>query len=704
MTAELIDLPSLSRLFAPRSVAVIGASSDPMRIGGRPVSFLKSAGFDGPIYPVNPKAPEIQGLPAYTNIRDIAEPVDLVILAVPGQAVRGAVEDCAAKGVGGIVMFSAGFAEVGEEGRAEQEYLKSVVRDAGIRMMGPNCMGLINFPARMAATFHPAFDVDVRPGGKIGLVSQSGAFGGLCTWMARKRGILMSHVMTTGNEADVEVADCLGFLANDPDTEVILLYIEGCRDGPKMLEALEMARRNEKPVVAIKLGRTEAGAEAAASHTSALAGADAVYDALFKQFGVYRASSIEEFFDIGCAVAIGKLPKSDKVGLMTVSGGVGVLMADDATMRGLDVAEMPAPVQAKVKEWVPFAGVRNPLDITGQVLNDPTLLQRAIGLMLDEGGYDSIVAFQGSVGANPEREAVNMKFWQEIVKDAPDAAITISGMSSPDYKSVIEGVGIPVFEEPTHATRALGAMAGFRRAFAQDFNRPKVDPNDTVLPRGTLTEVEALGVLAEAGLPTVPYRLTQSADEAVAAAGQFDGPVVAKIVSRAITHKTDIGGVRLGLGDGTAVREAYDGILAAVVKAAPEAAVDGIMIAPMVDMTNAVETILGVHRDPVFGPVVMFGLGGIFVEALKDVVFRVAPFDRDEAHRMIKEIRAYPVLEGLRGAPPADLEALATALSLLSTFAAAHGDAIETIDMNPFLVRPAGQGAVALDAVLVTKD
>ena len=393
-----IDLNSLESLFRPRSIAVIGASTDPKKISGRPVSNLLANGYEGKIYPVNPRADVVQGLPVHANVTDIEDDVDLAIVAVPGGLVEAAIAQCIEKGIKSIIMFSAGFAEINEEGQKRQDALATRIKSAGIRMLGPNCMGMVNLSMRLPATFLPAFADNVVPGGRMGLVSQSGAFGSFAFVMAKERGINFSYLMSTGNEADVDAADCLAFLANDPDTKVIMLYLEGARDGSKLIEALAMARENRKPVVAIKLGRTDAGAKAAKSHTAALVGTDQVYDAVFRQYGVYRASSVEEFFDIGCAVAIADLPPNDNVGLITNSGGVGVLMSDDASDRNLDVSAMPAESQAKIKELVPFAGVRNPIDVTAQAFSDITLFSRSMEIVLKEGGYGSVVGFSGYGG------------------------------------------------------------------------------------------------------------------------------------------------------------------------------------------------------------------------------------------------------------------------------------------------------------------
>ncbi len=698
---NLIDVGSLNPLFRPQSVAIVGASSDPLKIGGRPVAFLKQYDFQGAVYPINPKSEMIQDLPAFANIKDAPGEVDLAICAVPGPMVAQTMQDCADKGVKALVMFSSGFAEVSEAGAAAQQKLADQAAEAGIRMMGPNCMGVANFADGMIASFHPGYANQVSGRRNIGLVSQSGAFGGLSAMMAAERGMPYRYVLTTGNEADVEASDCLAFLAQEPDTDVIMLYLEGCRNGPKLIEALSLAQENQKKVVAIKLGRTDVGAAAASSHTAALAGTDAIFDALFKQYGVYRAGNIEEFYDVACAASHGLLPENDRIGLITVSGGVGVLMADDAASRGLDVAPLPDETQQKFKELVPFAGVRNPLDVTGQVLNDRTLFEQGIKLVLDEGDYGGIVCFQGSGGKNPDTADELIDTWRGIRESYPNRVIAVAGQFLPEIARAVEAMGFPVAAEPTHATRAIAALHFFAEARDRAVDGLEIPVAVDPLPTGPISEVEAMDILYQAGIPAMEEYLVTNADEAAAAAIQIAQPVVMKVVSRQITHKSDVGGVRLDVDGGSEARRAFEKIIDSVQLYAPEAEIEGCLIAPMAG--DGVETILGITRDPIFGPAVMFGLGGIFVEVLEDVTFRLAPIDVLEAHRMIREIRAFKILEGVRGYPTADLEALAEAISALSIFAAMHREQIISVEANPFLVKAAGEGAAALDAVLITR-
>lgn len=696
-----IDLASLTPVFRPASVAVIGASRDPAKIGGLPIAFMKASGFSGALYPVNPAGDEIQGLRSYRRVTEIPGAIDLAIVAVPAPAVLPALGDCREKGVRAAVVFSAGFAEVGEQGRAAQAEIAILARQSGMRIVGPNCMGVVNFGTGLVANFHPAFKDGIGKAGRIGLVSQSGALSGLCFAMAADRGLAYSASASTGNEADVDAADCLAWLAEDPATSVIQLYLEGCRDGRKLMAALDLARARSKPVICLKPGSTAEGAAAVASHTAALAGSDAVFDAVLKQMGAYRAHSLEEFFDIAAACAVGLLPRNDRLGLVTVSGGLGVLMADAAVHAGLEVSPVPERAQEKIRELVSFAATRNPVDITGHAVNDPTLTDKALAIVIEDGGYGSVVLSIGAGGRNPIRGPQLIETCAALRQRFPETLLCLSCLHTPDFREKLAAIGCLCVEEPVHAVRAVAALAGFRRAFAEipaTVDAPAFD----ALPAGPIDEPAALSALSRAGIPVMPHRLARSADEAVHAAAELGYPVALKVVAPEILHKTELGGVALRLGTAEAVRAAFTGIMTRVRKALPEATIRGCLVAPMVE--DAVETILGIQNDPAFGPMVALGLGGTLVEALGDVVLRAAPIGLNEARATIDQLKGRRILDGIRGAPPADTDSLADAIVRLSQFAAAHADEIASLDINPFAVLPKGRGAVALDAAIVRRS
>jgi acyl-CoA synthetase (NDP forming) len=689
---------TLDPLFRPGSIAVIGASATPSKIGGMPIAHLKRFGYAGPIYPINPQYDAVQELKAYPAIGDVGAPIDMAIVAVPAAGAMAALMQAADAGVKAVVLFTSGFAEVGKEGAAVQAEIAALAKRTGMRVLGPNCLGVMSGASATYATFSPVISRGVAPLGHIGLVSQSGAFGGFSYALAREKGLGLSHWVTTGNEADIGLADCLDWLIDDAETKVVLAYMEGCRDGDGFIHALKKARAAKKPIVIVKVGRTDLGAAAAASHTAALAGADAVYDAVFRQFGVHRAATIEEAFDVAYAVSVAGLPRGRSIGMLTASGGAGVLMADAAAAAGLDAHPMPEAAQKKILERVSFASARNPVDVTGQVSSDPELMPLAYRLMLEEGDYDSIVSFSSAAGLSPGGPGL-IKLAAEMRARHPDRIIALSTLFPPELHRTLDEAGLIAFEDPSRAVRAIAALARFAEAAATPpVQPPRIEPMDA-LPRGALSEAAAMARLGAAGIPMAPHRLARTVEEAVAAADVLGYPVVAKIVSPDILHKTEIGGVALGLSDAEAVRAAAARLMVETQRLKPDARIEGVLIAPMI--RGGVECIIGVQKDPVFGPVVMFGLGGVLVEAMKDVSFRLAPFD---ARRMIDEIKARAVLDGWRGGPPTDIDALADALAALSRFAAAAGDQLESVDLNPFVVLPKGQGAVALDAVLIAAD
>ncbi|MFQ5773350.1 MAG: acetate--CoA ligase family protein [Kiloniellaceae bacterium] len=690
----------LRPLLEPGSVAILGASNDPARIGGRPLRYMLEAGFERPIYPINPNRDTVQGLRAYPSIAEAPAPIDCAIIALPADIVADALEDCAANGVKSAVIFSSGFAETGPEGTVRQARLARIARRRGIRVVGPNCLGLFNAASGFYATFSTSLDGGYPDPGSVAIVSQSGAYGSHVFALARAKGLGVRYWITTGNESDVEIGECLTWAAQADEIAVIVAYAEGVRDRDTFLQGLALARDRRKPVVFMKVGRSAVGAAAAASHTAALAGSDAIYDAIFRQYGVHRAHDTEDMLDVAYACTAGLYPAGNRIGLVTISGGVGVQMADDAIDLGLDVAPMPEPAQARLKEVLPYAAPRNPVDITAQAFNDLSLVSKNFSLMLEEGRYDVIVAFFTMVAASRYIVDDLLKALGALRRRFRDRLIIMSIVAPPEIVRRYEAAGYLVFEDPSRAVAAAAALVGFGRGFARARPAPPPDlPDGPIeIPDRDLSERESKAILAAAGLPVIEERVARGVEEAANAARETGFPVAMKLNSPDIAHKTDIGGVLLDIDSVEAVRRGYETLLSRASAAKPAARRDGVLIGPMAP--RGIETILGVQRDPVFGPAVMFGLGGVFVEVLHDVAFRLAPFGEDEAHRMIREIKGLKVLQGVRGQPPADLDALARALARLSAFAAACADQIESIDVNPFLVLPEGQGALALDALI----
>lgn len=692
---------TLGEIFNPGAIAVIGASSNPAKIGGLPVAYLKSLGYQGKIIPINPNASEIQGLQAYPDLKSAPEGIDLAIVAVPASLVEAAVADAAAAGVKGLIMFSSGFAETGEAGAAAQSRIAATAKQSGMRILGPNCLGYMNVAAGLYATFSPVVQLGTPKPGRVAIVSQSGAFGAYALTLARLRGIGISHWVTTGNEADVDFAECVEWLASDPGTDVIVGYMEGCRNGDRLRQAFASARKHGKPVIMAKVGRSEAGAQAAASHTAALAGEDAVFDGVFRQYGVLRGDFIEACFDMAYAASVGGLPKSDRLGLFTVSGGAGVLMADEAAAQGLQVPELSAETQAKVLELIPFAAARNPLDITGQVVNVEGAFGKSLDMMARDGSCNSIIAFIAIAGLSPRLGPVIAAQIEEVRAAHPSIPIHAVTVSDDAFRERLEAAGCPVFSDPNRAVRAAAALSRVQASLAaREVPMPTGRAAASPLPRSS-TEPEALSLLAKAGMPSTAFRLAKTPEEAGEAAREFDGPVVLKIVSPQIMHKTEIGGVRLGLRTPEEISRAAGEVLASAAEKAPDAQLEGVMIAPMA--RGVAECVIGVQQDAAFGPVIMFGLGGVHVEALKDVTFRAAPVSEAEAHRMIGEVRALRLLTHPRGSEPADIAALARLIAQVSEFAMDHADSLDSMDLNPVIVKPEGEGLVIADALIIGK-
>lgn len=661
---------------------------------------MRRSGFSAPLYPINPSQTEIQGLKAYTSLAAIGQPVDQVIVAVAGPHVAAAVEDALRHQAGSIIVFSAGFAEMGEAGRLTQERLAASCRAAGVPLVGPNCIGAFSAFSGMYATFMTALEHELFAPGHVGIVSQSGAIGSYLYGLAGDRGLRFSHFVATGNESDVDVADCIDWMAQDPDTHVIMAYLEGARDGKRLRQALLNARTHRKPVILMKVGRSEQGAAAAASHTGSLAGADTVYDAVLRECNAWRADTLEEMVDLAYACSTAPLPQGNRLGVITPSGGVGVISADEAARSGLALPPLPDEMQAAIRAIIPFSSPVNPVDTTAQTVGDRSLFTRILELVVGHDGYDSVLSFNANVGRSEAEFAKIRETLYELRKRHPERVLAVSMRARPEIAEELQSRGILYFPDPARATATLGAMAHIAQGFARDVPRPPVQSPAQALPDCVIDEATARNLLASHGIPFAPQHIVTSAQAAAEAARVVGYPVVMKVLSPDIAHKSDVGGVMLGLRDDEQVLAAWASMMTRVRVAAPTARLEGVIVSPMV--VGGVETVMGVVRDPVFGPMLMFGLGGVFVEVFKDVVFRSAPVNLEVAYEMIRSIRGLPLLQGARGRPPMDLETLAQALVDLSAFAAKHEPELESVEINPFIALP--QGGYAVDALIVRRD
>ncbi len=702
LSAQRAASSSLRALFEPRSIAIVGASDDPARIGGRPLAGCLARGFAGPLYPVNPSRPHVQGVLAFSSLAAIGAPVDLAVIALPARHCAEAIDACASLGVRAAVVLSAGFAEVGDEGAAWQARMRATARRSGMRIVGPNCMGLLNLRAGVVASFTSLVEATPGDHGAISVVSQSGAFGSHCLALMRERGLGADLWVTTGNQVDVDVADCIAYLAGAPDTRVIAACVEGVEDGPRFVAALAQARARRVPVVLLKLGRSEVGRAAAATHTASLSGAAAVFDAVAAEFAVHLARSVDELFDVAYACSAGKFPARPEVGLITTSGGAGILMADAAADAGLRVPALPEETQARLRALVPFASPRNPLDVTGQFINDATAVRPMFEALLREGGFPATVCYVGSAGVIPAlMERLSASF-DAVARAHPEHLFVLSMIARPEVRRRYEAMGYLVFEDPSRAVAAVGALERLSRALATRAE-PVVAPAASAPPAagGVLDEAASKALLRAAGVAFLPETIARDAGEAAAAADAFGVPLALKVLSRDVPHKSDAGGVALGVQGAPAAAAAFDAIVTSVRRAVPEAAIDGVLVAPMAG--EGIEMIVGSTHDPVFGPMVMVGFGGIFVETLRATVLRRAPFSTDVARQIIESLPGARLFAGARGRPAADVESLASLVAAVSRFAAANAEWLASVDLNPVLVRARGQGAVALDALVALR-
>ncbi len=693
--------PALDPFFAPDSIAVIGASRRPGTVGYQIVDNLVTHGFQGAVYPVNPKARAVHSFPAWRSVRDIPGPVDLAIVVVPKDLVLEVVEECGAKGVSAVVVISAGFREVGEEGARREAQLMDRIRAHGMRLVGPNCMGVLNTDpdVQMNATFAPT----MPPAGPVSFLSQSGALGVTILDYAAEYGIGIRNFISVGNKPDVSGNDLLEHWETDPETRVILMYLETFGN-PRRFTRIARRVARKKPIVVVKSGRTVAGARAASSHTGSLAGKDAAVDALLSQCGVMRADTVEELFDLAMAFGSLPLPRDNRVAIVTNAGGPGIIIADACESEGLEVAQFTPETLTELKGLFPEeASVQNPVDMIATATAES--YRAALDVVMKDPGVDAaIAAFVPPLGVRQEDVAHAIVDVAQRHPETPVLAVLMGREGLPQGRQELRSAGVPAYIFPESAARALMALYTYGRWLERPVQAPRTFPADTdgaralldraeAENRSRLFEDEAYELLEAYGIPVVPHRLVQSADEAVAAAKELGFPLVLKVVSPQIVHKTEAGGVRLNLADEGQVRDGYEQLMADVTDYDTDAEIRGVLVAPFRDEGR--ELILGMSTDPSFGPVIMFGLGGIYVETFQDVAFRLPPVTEQEADELIRSIRSFPLLEGVRGEPGIQMAAVVDAIQRLSQLVQDH-PRIREVDVNPFLATP--DGAMALDA------
>lgn len=703
-----MTLTSLSRqdaiqcLLSPRSIAIIGASADFSKVNGRPFKHLLDKGYAGRILPVNPKYREIAGLPCYATIAELPEAADLAIVAVPAREVVAAIAALGARGVRAAVIFSSGFGEMGEAGKALEAELAAQARSSGVVLCGPNCLGFINAFDKVYATFSQYADGPTGAG-PIAFVTQSGAFGTAIAALARQRGLGLGYFINTGNQADLAFSELMMAVIEDPRILVAAGYLEGLSDGAALVRLAQRCRELGKPLVITKVGRKASGARAAASHTGALAVEDDVFDAVIRQYGVLRARNEEQMLDMLEALAQPRVPEGNGLGIATQSGGAGVMMADRAEEVGLTVPPLAPDTQRRLVEVMPaFGAAGNPVDVTGQFVAKPELLSESVVALMDDSNIHVGIVWLQLMTAHVDKLVA---IFGEIQTRTTKPFVVCWVAAPAEALRRLRELGIVVYPAGERAVEAAAALVRFhamRRqsdGSATDDVGPAFEP-PVGLVAGVPDSVQAVRWLRDAGVPMADVGLATTEDEAVDLWHEAGRAVALKIESPDILHKTEIGGVLLKLDDEDAVRRAYRTLLQHAADALPQARLKGVLVQPMTE--GHVELVVGVQRDPVFGMVVMVGFGGILVEVLKDVAFRRAPFSVDEAGRMLGELRMGALFDGVRGQPPVDRFAIAQLLSRLSRWAAGMQPMLAELDLNPVLV--GRDGPVAVDCVMVLES
>ncbi len=693
----------LQQVFAPASVAVIGASARPDSLGRAVFANILLSGFRGVAYPVHPKAHSILGVRAYPSVGEIPDSIDLAVIIVPAEATAAVLEECGRKRVPAAILLSAGFKEIGGAGVERERKVRQIAENFGIALVGPNCLGLINTDPAVSlnATFARG---SIKPG-KIAFISQSGAVGVAALEYAQTESIGLSKFISIGNKAVIHENHLLAALADDPQTDVILLYLEDLEE-PKEFTELARDISEKKPILAIKSGRTREGAAAAASHTGALAGSDEAYDSLFEQSGVLRVESLQELFDYAIALAHQPLPRGNKIAIVTNAGGPGIIATDAAVRHGLEIASLSPQTQEILRAKLPpTASVRNPVDMIGDA--DAARYRATLAPVLADENVEGVIAI-----CTPQITADLEAIARAIAEPARDsnkpvlACLMALGEAEPALK-IFEAYRIPCYRFPEAAARALSAMARYSRwrqrprtavRVFTDIDRARAESVISAARatgRKFLPEPEAYEVLRAYGFPLAKSKFARDESEAASAAKEIGYPVVMKIVSPQIIHKIDVGGVRIDIREEAQLRTAYREMLASIRSARPGVQIAGVMVQEY--LQGGCETILGMKRDPHFGPLLLFGLGGIYVEVFQDVTFRVAPIRELSAYRMIEGIRGHKILAGFRGQPPADTEAIAECIGRLSQLAM-DLEAISELDINPLIVLARGCGARVVDA------
>lgn len=700
----------LDALLRPSSIAVIGATEQPGTVGELVVRYLRKHGFEGTIYPVNPKRATVSGMRAYPTLRDVPGSVDTVVLAIPQQHVRENIEAAAEVGAGAVVVFSAGFADVGEDGRAAQRELVEIARRGGMRVVGPNCVGVVNIKEGRYCAFSKIGDRDNLFPGPVAIVSQSGALGGSLLDRLQDAGIGVGYMVSTGNEADVEVGEVIDELLDDDSIGVVAAFVEQFRDPARIRAVGLRAARLGKPLLVLKTGVSEVGQAAIASHTGALATGDVFYEGLMRQHGIIRVQSLDDLYHTIVFIAKAGVPAGPRVGVLSLSGGAGALSADACSRVGLELPVPSDKTQARLAERIPaFGSVENPADTSGMTFSDPGLFPFCMETFGEDEGFDSVVtvmtAVGGEMGAGMARSVAQVGDASPV----PMASIWLAGSTSDSCVDIIRPSRVATFRSIDDCYRSIARAVDFgqrrerllKGAPAEDSAAPDPEAAAQLVaqPDGVLPEPVSARILAGYGVPFPRQHIAASPDEAVRLAGEIGGPVALKVVASGLAHKDRSGGVVLGLDGEQAVREAYERITRAIAEHEPDAQVEGMLVAEMV--SGNLELLVGAQRDPLFGPAVLVGLGGVSAEVLNDTSLRLPPFGADQVEDMLGELRAYAALTRAGLLTPAVVGTVVDVVLAVARFVTDFADVVESVDLNPLIVDAKNGTVRAVDALIV---
>ncbi len=713
----------IDKLFYPQSIAVIGASQNALKPNGIPLYLMSMFDYRGDLYPVNPKYDRVGGLKCYDSVHDIKEPIDLALIGVAASETMEVLKECAEKKVKGAIVLTSGFAEVSEEGRSVQREMKNLAEKSGMRILGPNCLGVLNYyNGNMASFFYNQKRTDLVHPNTLSFITQSGGLGGIIYQMISQMSIGFNYFASTGNEADISFAEVLYYFSRRKEVSIIAGYLEGLqRDGRLFMTACRRALKEHKPVTLLKAGQTAGGASAAASHTGAMVGDDRVYDSVFKQLGVIRADDIDQMNALVAIYASGRLPAGKKMAIITISGGGGVIVADRCPRYGLEVVPLAENTQRDLKEFFPsFGSVSNPVDLTSQLFFDRHLFEKALHLVLQDPGIDVAGFFYTFEMPDAEASEKIIRAYRESSKPL----IIFTWPTGQDYaveaKNKLIQAGVPVIEHIPSGLWAISALADWAKksADARSGESYAVEPTGGSRSKisraaGLLEVKEASGtfsctewrsklLLSSYKIPVTVEKVAVTVDEAVATAEKIGYPVAMKIMAPDILHKSDAGGVFLNVSGSEKVRDVYDQLLKNARSYNPEAHIEGVLVQEM--LRPGLELILGVKKDPVFGPVIAVGLGGIHVEIYDDLATRVAPLSKKEAFAMLAELKGKALLNGYRDLAPRDTGALVDTLVKVSEMALELEGFLVELDINPLVVYEKDSGILACDALAVVNS